>query len=361
MSAPSGTIALRPTAKILVLQLQHIGDSVVATPMLRAVRERYPMATLDIVASPAAAEVHRKNPRVNNVYARGTPTTRIARWASWTRLLMAVRRRRYDCVLACANHVSVRHALIAWGSGAPVRVGFAGGRASILFTHRLDAVGDESVSRANLRVAAAVGARDDDPGGECWYGPEDERAVGELLAAHGVSHEARLAVLHMGSNWQSKTWYTERWMDVAEALAERGLQPVLVGAAGDVDAGREVQKRSVARVVSLIGHTDICQLAALLRRADLFVGTDSGPRHVAAAAGCRQVTVMSSLDEPRRWLLGGSDIVLRSDPHCAGCLRQHCAHRRCMDQITTGRVVEACGQALERARPVAMTAMTMTA
>jgi ADP-heptose:LPS heptosyltransferase len=353
MSAIAEAVALPPTARILVLQLQQIGDSIVATPMLRAVRERYPGATLDIIASPAAAEVHRKNPRLDGVRVHGSAGGRVTRWLSWARLLMGVRRRRYDCVLACANHVSVRHALIAWWSRAPVRVGFTSGKAGFLFNHRVDAIEGEPVSRANLRVAAAVSAYDDDPVGECWYGPEDENAVSALLAASGVSAGAPLAVLHVGSNWQSKTWYPERWTAVAEDLARRGMQPVLVGTVSDAETGREVQQGSRVPVLSLIGQTDISQLAALLRRADLFVGTDSGPRHVAAAVGCRQVTVMSSVDEPWRWLVSSDDIVLRTDPYCAGCLRDHCAHRRCMDQITTSHVVEACGRALRLARPVA--------
>jgi heptosyltransferase I len=146
-------------------------------------------------------------------------------------------------------------------------------------------------------------------------------------------------VLHPGSNWQSKTWYAERWAAVAEGLAP--LHPVLVGTdAPLVDAiGRAIR----GPWTSLVGKTDLCQLGAVMERAELCVTTDSGPRHIAGALGRPLVTVMSSLDQPHRWSLQRpNEVVLRTDPPCAACLLSYCSHRTCMDRLTVDMVLSAC-------------------
>ncbi len=339
-------VVLPASARILVMQLQQIGDSVVMAPVLRALRRRYPFATIDVLATPVAYAVHRKSPHIRRFHVYPSPNGRISRAWAWARLLRVVRRERYDCVIACANQVSRRYAVIAWLTGAPSRIGFDVGGAGRLFTHRLEPRRGESVVRANLRVAAAVDAASGDARGELWYDDADVRSVDALLAVRGVSADQPIVVIHPGSNWQSKMWYGERWAEVANMALADGMQPVLVGTARDAAAVEVVHQQTCGRLISLIGETDLCQLAALLARATLFVGTDSGPRHVAAAVGCRRVTVMSSLDLPGRWSLDDGETILRSDPPCAGCLQSYCAHRQCMQQITAAQVVAACRRAL---------------
>jgi ADP-heptose:LPS heptosyltransferase len=109
------------------------------------------------------------------------------------------------------------------------------------------------------------------------------------------------------------------------------------------------------------GETDLCQLGALIARADLFVGTDSGPRHVAGAVRCPQVTVMSSLDDPWRWGLDRpSEVILRTDPSCHGCMLSECSHRLCLDLISADRVIAACQELLTPARRSGMPRLTIS-
>jgi heptosyltransferase-2 len=277
-------------------------------------------------------------------------------------VLRDVRRAHYDCVLACRNHVSINYVLTAVAAGARHTVGFDEAPGGFLFTRRLHVTAGVSVLRTNLALAAAIDADPETGREEFWFGEEDSAAVAALLGRRGIPADAPIAVIHPASNWQSKTWYPDRWAAVADWLAtEGGLRPVFVGRSRDAEVIRAVQESMRADSYSVAGETDLCQLGALMARADLFVGTDSGPRHIAGALGRPQVTVMSSLDEPWRWGLDRpGEILLRTDPPCHGCMLSSCSHRLCLDLISADRVIAACRELLGRTRPAAVPRLTMS-
>ena len=311
---PDEPMALPDRPRILLLQLQQVGDSMAVSPLLRALHQRYPDMTLDILASPAAQAVHRKSPHVHSI-------------------LTAARKARYDCVLACVNQVSFRYALIAALTRAPRRIGFDVAGAGFLFTRRLSVPDRVNVMQANMLLAKAVDAGASSPVEEFWFDDADREAAAHLVP------EKPYVVIHPGSNWQSKTWYADRWAAVADALAP--LIPVFVGTPAEAPLVAEIN-----RGVSLVGKTDLCQLGAVMERAELCITTDSGPRHIAGALGRPLVTLMSSLDEPYRWTFDRpNEVVLRTDPPCARCLLSYCSHRTCMDRLTVDAVLAACAQA----------------
>jgi ADP-heptose:LPS heptosyltransferase len=327
---PDTPVALPSQPKVLLLQLQQIGDSMVVSPLLRALHARYPEIQLDLLATPVALAVHKKNPRVHAVHL--VPGADRLTDPAWRSALRAIRAARYDCVMACVNQVSFRYALIAAATGAPRRIGFDVDRAGFLYTRPLVVPDGVDVIRANMLLAAAVDAAAE-PVEEFWFDDVDRAAVASVVPSQPF------VVIHPGSNWQSKTWYAERWAAVAEGLAP--LHPVFVGTDGPLVEA--IGRLMHSPWTSLAGKTDLCQLGALLERAELCVTTDSGPRHIAGALGRPLVTVMSSLDRPYRWTFQRpNEGVLRTDPPCAACLLSYCSHRTCMDRLSVDMVLSAC-------------------
>jgi heptosyltransferase-1/heptosyltransferase-2 len=322
---PPTPVAMPERPKILLLQLQQIGDSMAVSPLLRALHQRYPDMLLDSLASPAAEAVHRKSPHVHT-------TTVVRDWRGAYTAARAAHAIRYDCVLACVNQVSFRYALIAALTGARRRIGFDVDGAGFLYTRPLAIPPGMNVLNANLLLAAALDADTSSPAEEFWFDDADRAAAAQLTPGQPY------VVMHPGSNWQSKTWYADRWAAVADGLAP--LHPVFVGAPADAALVHEI-----GRGTSLVGKTDLCQLGAVMERAELCITTDSGPRHIAGALGRPLVTVMSSLDEPYRWTFDRPhEIVLRTDPPCAACLLSYCSHRTCMDRLTVDAVLSACAR-----------------
>ena len=347
---PDTPLALPERPKVLLLQLQQVGDSMAVSPLIRALHERYPDLMLDVLASPAAAAVHRKSPHIHAIRTTadagggsggrswglspgGEPMAFARQFGQMRTPSGAARGVRYDCILACVNQVSFSYALTAAMIGARRRIGFDVGGAGFLFTRRLTVPPGLNVIRANMLLAAAVDADASHPVEEFWFDDSDRAAAARLVP------DQPYVVIHAGSNWQSKTWYTDRWAAVADGL--KPLVPVFVGTAADAPLIDQI-----SRGRSLAGKTDLCQLGAVMERAELCITTDSGPRHIAGALGRPLVTVMSSLDQPYLWNFDRpNEVVLRTDPPCAGCLLSYCSHRTCMDRLTVDAVLSACAQA----------------
>ncbi|NUO65221.1 MAG: glycosyltransferase family 9 protein [Gemmatimonadaceae bacterium] len=341
-------------ARILVLQLQQLGDSVIFTPTLRALRERFPSATIDLLATPAAAQVYRKSPYLDEIHVTHgwQGAFRGAGLRKLLPLLRELRGRAYDCTITDLAQQSFRFALIAWLVRAPWRIGFDIAGRGLLHNVRIPYRADASWVDANLDIARALGATPASLREEVAFDRSDEERVRAALADAGHAPERKLVVMHTGANWQSRTWYPERWSALADAVADRHEATIVfVGGGGErayVDAVRAGMTRPS---VSLAGVTDIPQLAALCRMSDLFVGTDSGPRHIARASGCAHVVVMSAQDDTDQWAgWGRGEVILRSFPSCSGCYFPRCAHKICMDAIETQRVLGWCERALADAR-----------
>lgn len=335
--------------RILVMQLQQIGDSVIFTPALRALRRRFPESRIDLLVNRVSRELYRKCPYVDRVHVAtewkaGPGGNRLRPLLP---LLRAVRRERYDLVVSDMAQQSFKYALIARATGAPVRAGFNLAHRGFLHTLQVPFRPDVSWVESNLDVARALGATELEAREELYFDDADRAHVERLLARGGAAARP-LVVMHTGANWESRTWYPERWAAVGDRLQEEmGASVVFVGTPGERAQVEAVRQRMRRPGLSLVGETDIPQLAALLAAADLFVGTDSGPRHMAGAVGTAHVVVMSSQDDTDYWVgFRERERVLRSLPPCRGCFSAVCSHKTCMDLIRVEQVFAACRELL---------------
>ena len=330
-----------PIRRILILQLQQLGDSMVFTPTLRAIRQQYPEARIDVICSPVSYELYKKSHDVDRV--------RLANWVQHptkhlrlaANQIRALRRERYDVVVVDVNHISARYIVTAFLSGARNRLGFDVANRGFLLTKPLQRPANRDFVTCNLLLAAAFGVDAASRRLVAPFDAEDEAHVDRLLSR--LPRAQRLIAIHPTSNWQSKTWFSDRWVNIVHALAnEHHATIVFVGTRGERENIDQILARLDVPAFSLAGETTLGQLAALLKRCDLFIGTDSGPRHVAAGTGCHRVILMSAQDRAERWQFADEhEVVLRTDPPCSPCLLSYCSHRQCMVGITEAMVLAA--------------------
>jgi len=353
--------------RILVVKLRDLGDLVLTTPALAALREAQPNARIDLLAQPVAAELvrgsglvdeHLRVPRAAlEAAARRGPSG----WIFLAALTGALRRRGYDaCVLL--EHLITRpgvtkYAALTLASGAPRRFGLDNGRGWFL----TDRVRDDGFSARPeaahwLSVVGLLGADTRARPARIPTAPADERHAEELLA--GLARP--LVALHPGSGGYApaRRWPLERFERVGVELARRGLGLVVVG--NEADLNGRLACATGAR--DLTRRTTVRQLAAVLARVDLLVTNDSGVMHVGAAAGARIVALFGQTD-PRAWgpYYGvpsgqGRAVVVELPLPCRPCLyrghelgwRHGCATRECLELLSVGRVLAACEQQLAR-------------
>ena len=348
---------------ILVVKLSDIGDVLTATPALRALRESFPAARLEALVPPNSAPVLTESPLVDGVivfdkfqYDRPIDVLKPSSLAALVRFARDLSRQRYDC-LVILHHLTTRwgtlkYAALALASGAKVRAGLDNGRGWFL-THRARDGGFGARHEVEywLDVVALLGAKTDDLSLEMIVGKNDQIPM--------TNDQCPLIAIHPGSGGYSlaRRWSAEGFAQVADALVEcHGARIALVGT--PADGVSQVASLMRSEAMNLEGRTNLKQLAAVLKRCNLFIGADSGVMHLAAAVGTPLVAIFGPSNHRAwgPWPRHGCHIILRADLPCSPCSytgykvgqREGCEAMTCMRAITPEMVLAAAERLLER-------------
>jgi heptosyltransferase-1 len=348
--------------RILFVKLSSIGDIVHALPALAAVRRALPRAEIAWVVERRSAEILRDNPFINTLIEVDTKGLR--RWPVSGETLPATRRqlrrlRASPFDLSIDFQGLLKSALIARLSGAPRRVGFARAflrepASRFLLTKTVDIPARTHVIRKNLALASgALGVRLPIDGDEFEFPVAVSREhEGEAeVVIQNVGQ--RFAILNPGGGWPTKLWDASRFGALADSLSLNfGLRSVVTHGPGERELAERVAASSRTGA-AVIASPTLKGFYALARRAAVYVGGDTGPTHLAVAAGAPVVGLFG----PTEWWRNGSpraeDVcVERNDINCrVDCHRRACSQWVCMD-IEVGRVAEAVGERLRRVSEV---------
>lgn len=290
--------------RVLLVRLRSIGDTVLMTPCITALKRWKADVEVDVLVEPFCAPVVEAHPDVAQVV---TARRAFADRASAARVL---RLRRYD--LAINLNGGTTAAMLALASGARVRVGFAGYRqpwlanCRVTSSHDVWRRTDVHTVEHQLALVAGIGVPTGPAGSTSLATtPSARESAARRLAAVGLE-AAPYAVLHPDASLDAKRWPAERFARLAESLVcERGLRAVVVGVDPDL-----VRAAAGAAGVAM-PDLSLAETMALIERAALFVGNDSGPAHVAAAFGRPAVVVFgpSNVELWRPWSAGPWRVV----------------------------------------------------
>jgi lipopolysaccharide heptosyltransferase I len=344
--------------RILFVKLSSIGDIVHTLPALAAVRRALPDVEISWAVKPGMAEILKDNPLLESLIEVDAKVLR--RWLMSGETLSATRRQlRRSCAspfdLAIDFQGLFKSALVAKLSGAPRRYGFARTHlrepaSRFLLTKSVDIPVHTHIIRKNLALAAGalgidVPTADDDFEFPIVVSLSHEHEADEVIHQTGK----RFTILNPGGGWPTKLWDAARYGALADALfLKYGMRSVVTYGPGEVELAARVtaSSRTGAAVAS---SPSLKGFYALARRAAVYVGGDTGPTHLAVAAG----TPIVGLFGPTEWWRNGSpreaDIcVERTEIDCrTDCHRRACSKWVCMD-IEVARVAEAVGERLRR-------------
>lgn len=296
-----------PPRAILVVRLDHLGDVLMTTPAIAALREAFPRARLDVLAAPWGRAALEGNPHVDAVHLAEAPWyeprlgRRLPALRGLRRLASELRARGYDWAFDMRGDPRV--VLFYMLRAAPRRFGFSHLGLEGLLTDRVPYDRGRSFLDLALDLARAAGAEPRRRRPVFVVRDEDRRDAASLLRDGGVPAGSPVAVLSPGSNRPEARWPAERFGEVARGLAARGFVPVVTGREADRQATSVAAAGSPA--VDLTGRTSFRALAALLERAALLVANDSAPAHLAAAVGCPAVVLFGPSDPQRSFPYGG--------------------------------------------------------
>jgi lipopolysaccharide heptosyltransferase II len=350
--------------RILLVRLRQIGDVVFTTPAIRAIRQRFPDALLSYIVEPAAAPIVLNNPHLDEVIV--APRRRGARGVLDDLLLgRRLRAARFD--VAIDFHGGPRASLLTWLSGAPQRLGYEVAGRSWMYTRRI-ARPRELRARHSVEnqwdLLAPLGIAPPDRSHHPVEMPADAAvaaAVGDRLTAAGVTREDRLIVVHVSAGNPFRRWPAAYFVDLAVSLAAADPRRRVLVTSGpsERDAADRVIALAQARLggardrqVLSCGEFSLAELRALLDRAALYIGGDSGPLHVAATTGVPIVGLygptLPARSAPWRDSAWITESVDAGALPCRPCNQRVCAPGdfRCLTSITPAQVLDAAERAL---------------
>ena len=319
-----------------------VGDMLLLTPALRALKIAYPQSHLALLVRPLVADLMATHPYINEVIVdnKGRGLNRLP---SLWKLVSEIRRSDFD--LAIVLHpTSFRNALIPFLAGIPERIGSNVGGRGILLTRVCADRRDLHEVRRYLRVLELVDIHESNAGLEFWHTDADRHAARQILAAHGISPKEHLIGVNLGTTWRTKRWSLENFAEVITQVQKRfGARILLTGTTAEIPLGEALVQIAEVETINLIGATTLMQLGALIERCNLYLTCDSGPMHIAAAVGTLTVTLFGPTSPRRHGPYGENHEVIEKPVECRPCYKRECIRKDlsnlCMTEIDPNEVV----------------------
>lgn len=337
--------------RILLVRLDRIGDVLLSTPVIKAVRDAYPDAYIAMMVRPYAREIVEGNPNLNEVivYDRDGDHRGLVGNIRFTQEL---RGRKFD--IAIALHPTTRTHAILRAAGIPERIGYDR-KAGFLLTKRIPHTKQYGMKHEidyALDMLRYIGI---EPKSRELYMPvksASEEKVERILRDNGVTASDVLIAINPGASCASKRWSVENFAAVANGIAERfGAKVVVLSGSADKKHAERLASLMTRGAINLSGRTSVGDIASVLRRCRLFISNDSGPVHISCAIGTPVIAIFGRSDRglsPKRWGPSGKrDAVLHGDAGCEICYAHNCrSGYKCLDTISVDDVIKAASEIL---------------
>jgi len=347
---------------ILVVRLDTMGDVLMTTPAIRALKTSRPARRITLITSSAGAKVAPLVPEIDDFIVYDAPWIHLAAPRANSRpeydMADELRRRHFDAavIFTVYSQNPLPAAFLCYLADIPLRLAHCHENPYQLLTDWIHDPEPQQRIRhevqRQLDLVAAIGATSSATG-------KDERlslaipagatrSVLRLLDEVGLDRERPWLVIHPGVTALSRRYPPEKYAEVARSLAvEKGYQVLFTGTGAERELVGPIQDAMAAPSISLVDCLDLGQMAALLALSPLLIANNTGPVHVAAAVGTAVVDIYA-LTNPQHTPWAVPHRVLFHDVPCKYCYRSVCpeGHHHCLRLVTPQSVVQAAGELL---------------
>ena len=353
---PIASIGGKRYNRTLVIRPDHLGDVLLSTPAIRALKAALPEQEIHALVGPWSAEVMAAYPEIETVLTLDFPgfsRRPKVNWRSPYELAFEasrqLRRIGYDsAIIMRPDHWW--GALVAQLAGIPRRIGYDLPDVAPFLTNTVSYQREHSVIQ-NLRLVEPLGVTFDRNDTQLTFpiDPVDDLYVSGYLEEWRIQGTSRLICIHTGAGTTVKQWPEAKWVSVADTLAEQlEASIILTGSDHELPTARRIAGQMKQPSIVMAGDTRVGQLAALFKRSKLVLGADIGPLHLAAAVGTPTVSLFGPADPVEFGPWGSSEkhLVLTSDIACRPCRvldwsGDDLAYHPCVRDINVARVLEA--------------------
>ena len=338
----------RDYKNILVINLMHIGDLMLVTPVLRTLRANYPKARISLLADKKLADLVQYNRHIDEcllIDKKGRDDS----LPSFIKYIWGIRKKKFDLVINL--HRNERASAIAAFSGADRIVGYAKPGFSLLFDQvlpNLKAVKHQIHSHFDVLEQAVGIDRIDDGGLEMWL-PEEAVKSAEKIWQESFAPGKKVVAFNIGASWRTKRWIDTYFARCADELLEEGYGIAFFGGPMDTELVEaciaQMKHRDSQEIKVFTGKVSLGELGALLKKCALFLTTDSGPMHVGVSQNVPIVTMFGASPVPGFYPYDAKDVLIKTPEPCHPCGIHECPKQgednmACMKRITVDIVMK---------------------
>lgn len=336
---------------ILVIRTDRMGDVILSTPVLTALKNRYPDSHITMMVRNYTREIIENHPDVDQIILYDSPEL-----SKFGTLFRYVRKQNFQ--IAILLHPKFRLALLLFLAQIPVRLSSGYRWYSFLFNrkvfeHRKTAEHHEV--DLNLRMLKKIDVPFPHEVEFKFYIPESAiHSINNLLKNHNIPENHQLVIIHPGSGGSALDWPLKKFAGLCDRLsAMSDVTVILTGGSNEHEIVNVVLNNSKSQPIKLVGELTIKQLAALLKRSHLFISNSTGPLHLAVAVGTEVISFFCPVIPclPSRWgpynKLNDSVLMPQVPIRCKKCIGEKCEYYYCMDLISIDTVFSMAKKKLE--------------
>lgn len=336
--------------KILIVKFSSLGDVILTTAALRALRKKFPAPyTISYLVGEASKEVLWRCPYLDEVLVYDFKG-KDAGLAGLLRMSAFLKKKNFDLLVDFQNNR--RSHLLGALAGIPRRYGYNNKKFGSLLTRSVrDSKPAMEPVAHQFEMLGLLGVTLEDPRLELWPSPQDERYIDDFLASQWLSPHQKMIGMNIqaSARWRSKNWPLANMVKFCEELGRLDMRLVITGTQKDLAAAQLlINSAKDAKIINACAKTSVGQLASLIRRCAVYVSCDSASLHIAAAMGVPFVALFGPTDSGRHLPPAKRSAVVQKTLRCRPCYKPECKQVKCMSSITAEEVLEAVNSLLER-------------
>lgn len=334
---------MKDAERILVFNVNWLGDVLFSTAVIRNIRYNFPDAYLACVVPSRCYAVLKDNPYLDEVIFYDDKSEQRSISAKF-KFIKLLKRKRFDSVFLL--HRSFTRALLCVFAGIKKRIGISNRKRAFLLTRNIPEPAKDSLHRIDyyLNIIEQVGLKIKDRFCDFSFKEEDAAFVRKVLEKNKIKSNDILVVLNPGGNWLLKRWPFDYWSKLADRLIEECRAKVVIsGAHSDLKLAMQIKASMKKKAFIACGIFSLKQFAALCKQAALVVSADSGPLHIASAVGAKNIIAIfgpthKAITGPRP---DNNVFIIQKDSGCRiPCYVLNCKDNRCMKAVTPDDVME---------------------
>jgi len=325
--------------KILLVRLRRIGDVIMTTPAITALREYFPGAWISYVVEEPYQELVENNPHLNEIIV--IPPNQTVK--SSLCCIRQIRKKHFD--VAIDFHGGPRASLMTFLSGARLKIGYKIKHKPFIYDIKLPRrpqKGHFHSVESHLNLVKALGVPASAPLPLCLPDAKKEEVqkISSFLSENGLN-DSSFIVMHIGAGNTFRHWGVDNFVRLINLISNnQGIKIILVGTKGDIKFEEEIIQQTEQPPLSAVGKLNLLELKELISRSSLFFGPDSGPMHIAASTSTPIVAYFGPTLPVNFSPWKANAILIEKNLDCRPCKQRQCIHKdfRCLSQITPEEV-----------------------